>query len=157
MEYLSKACPDCKKEVNVFRQGKTWVVYNSDDEYGPHKCEIARNGRSFLIKLGYYACKTCGQGVHLIQKDDKKFVMGMNNQRHRCNERLLPFRDRFWSGDGTYPWEYPMVGGKMSMIVRETHPRRKDMPRNVKVIPVDEWVLSEEDLRFLDEYCLNSN
>lgn len=152
--HFKETCPDCKTDIKIVKEAGGWVAYNSTDKsYGPHKCSAVKNCKEFLRISGYYGCRSCGRTVRFVHKNEQKFVLGLSGRRHQCDERLLAPKDRYWSRDwmSPYPWEYSVVDGTPTIIIRETHPRRKDMPKGVKVVPVDEWVLSEEDRRYFDE------
>lgn len=107
-----KKCPDCKNDVEIFKNGDDWCAYSTDGEYGPHKCEATKNPRELMRSLGFYPCKDCGNTVQLVSIGSQKFKAGPSGNRHNCTESRLHPDSRHWSNDGSYPWEYPIVDGK---------------------------------------------
>lgn len=156
-KYILKQCPDCKMNIRIFKHQGSWVAYNDHENVGPHKCKAVADCKKFLRLSGYYACKLCGRTVRCIEVGQKKWVMDIFDRRHRCDERLLPLKRRFWSGDGSLPNEHPVIDGVPVIIIREREIKtKKDIPKEVKIIKAADWVLTDDDLRILDE-ALNNN
>lgn len=125
MKDLIVDCSNCKQPVRMVKEGNRIVWYSESESFGPHGCDVVKNGRRFLSLSGWFSCRDCGDMVTIVtMSDGKKWALAIDKQRHRCSERLKPIEERFWSKDGSYPWEYPVIDGVPTYIVKESYTKR---------------------------------